>query len=397
MVRYINNTSIKNKRVLLRADFDVSLNPDHTIANDARIKSNLPTIKQLLKHNNRLICIAKLNRPKGRDKKHSLQIVVKRLRKLLPRFRITLIDDFLTAKPSMFEKQTPKDVYVLENIRFYPEEGKNDPAFAKRLASLGDVFVNDGFAVSHRVEASVVGIPKYIPSYGGILLHKEIMMLDKLMHRPKKPFIAIVGGAKIMSKIGIIEKLMKMADYILLGGGLANPFIRAQGNEIGNSICEPDAVPLAKKLLRQAEKYQVRFILPSDVVLGLPDNSKDGGEVVNVNNIMRKERRMILDIGPESQAAFGAIIARAKTILWNGPAGLIENPAFRRGTDFIYYSIAHNPDAVSIVGGGDTLAAISQKEYLKSITHVSTGGGAMLEYIEKGTLPGIEVLKNRKP
>lgn len=390
-VTYVDEVDIKDKRVLLRADFDVSLNPNFTIADDARIRNNLPTITYLLKNKNKLICVAKLDRPKGRDAKLSLKVVVKRLNQYIPGYKIRLIADFLTADKQIFAKQGDKEILVLENIRFYPEEKKNDTGFSKKLAALADVYVNDAFAMCHRTESSVVGVPRYLPSYGGLLLKKEIETIAKTIKKPKKPFVAIIGGAKIETKINLIGKLTEMADYVLVGGGLANTFLCAHGYEIGKSYCEYEKVVKARQLLFLAAQKHTAIVLPSDVVIGDPENSENGGTVVKVDQIPKGA--VALDIGPETKAKFGAIIAKAKTIIWNGPLGYFENPAFRRGTDFIYYAIAHNPEVTSIVGGGDTLAAISNKEYLGKITHVSTGGGAMLEFIEKGTLPGIEALK----
>ena len=396
MLQYIDSVALRNKRILLRADFDVSLNPDNTIANDTRISSNLPTIKYLLNGTNRLICVAKLGRPKGRDKKYSLQVVVDRLQKYLPEYKVRLINDFLTEKETVFHDQQPDEVFVLENIRFYPEEKKNDAEFAKRLASLADVYVNDGFAVCHRDEASVTGVARLLQSYGGLLLKKELDVLNSLLAHPKKPFVAIMGGAKIDTKIHVIGKLMEIADSLLVGGALATPFFKARGYNIGGSLYEEGSEEFAKQLLDMAEKKHTKIHLPVDVVLGIPKNMTDGGVVVRPEEIVPNEHGWILDIGPETLALYGAIVANAQTVLWNGPMGYVEHPSFRRGTDFIYYSIAHNERAVSVVGGGDTLATISKKEYIDKITHVSTGGGAMLEYIEKGTLVGIDVLKNSK-
>lgn len=390
-ISYIDETDITKKRVLLRADFDVSLNPNYTIADDARIRNNLPTIQHLLRRHNKIVCIAKLDRPKERDPKLSLRVVVHRLHEYLPGYTVKLVDDFLTEKKA-FDGQTEKEILVLENIRFYPEEKKNDQRFAKKLAALGDVYVNDAFAMSHRTEASIVGVSRLLPSYGGLLLKKEIQTIGRVIKKPKKPFVAIIGGAKISTKITLIGKLTEMADYVLVGGGLANTFLCAHGYEIGKSFCEYEKVAKARQLLFLAAQKHTAIVLPSDVVIGNPQDTRRNGEVRKINDIPKGSQ--ILDIGPETKAKFGAIIAKAKTIIWNGPVGLFENPAFRQGTDFIYYAITENRDAVSIVGGGDTLSAISKEEYLEKITHISTGGGAMLEYIEKGTLPGIEALKH---
>jgi len=390
-IQYIDEVEIKNKKVLMRVDFNVSLNPNYTIADDARIKQSLSTINSLLKNNNRLIIVSHLGRPKTRDPKYSLRIVVDRLREYLPDYKITLIDNFLTEDKKTFQNQPSNEILVLENIRFYPEEKKNDQEFAKKLASLAQVYVNDAFAVSHRVEASVVGVTSYLPGYGGLLLKREIEMITRVITNPQKPFVAIIGGAKVSTKITLINKLTEIADYVLIGGGLANTFICAQGYNIGKSFCEYEVVSQARKLLHMAHRKNTEIVLPTDGVIGKMEETNGASQVKKINEISQDAQ--ILDIGPETQAKFGAIIAKAKTIIWNGPVGYFENPAFRRGTDFIYYAIAHNQEAVSIVGGGDTLAAISKKEYLDKITYISTGGGAMLELIEKGTLPGIEALK----
>ncbi len=389
-ITYIDEVEIKNKTILLRVDFDVSLNPDQTIADDVRIQKNLPTIKYLLKNNNRLICVAKLDRPKTRDPKLSLMTVIKRLREYLPDYKITLVDNFLSTDKRVFTKQTSKEILVLENIRFYPKEKDYSTIFAKQLSSLADIYVNDAFAVCHRSDTSVIGPPKFIPSYGGLLLKKELAIISQVINKPKKPVVAIIGGVKVSTKVGLINKLIKIVDYLIIGGGLANTFISAQGHEIGNSFCEYEAVQQARRLLSLSKKNRAFLVLPVDAVVATTKEDRES-EVVKIENI--PPNKSIFDIGPETKAKFGAIISKAKTIIWNGPVGYFENPTFKRGTDFIYYSITHNDQAISIVGGGDTLAAISKKEYLDKITHISTGGGAMLEFIEKGTLPGIEALK----
>jgi phosphoglycerate kinase len=332
-----------------------------------------------------------LGRPKGRDPQFSLQPVVAKLQELFPDKKVILVDDFLKDKTAL-DNQQPNEVIMLENIRFYPEEKKNDEGFARSLSGLADVYVNDAFGVSHRADASVVGVTKFMPSYGGLLLKKEVEMISKITENPKKPVVAILGGAKISTKIHLVEKLMTIADYLILGGGIANTFLKAQGYEIGKSICEYEEVDSAHKMLYNAQQKSTQIILPTDAVVA-KDMEATEGEVVSVHAIPVDS--LILDVGPETQAKFGSILAQASTIVWNGPVGYFENPAFRRGTDFLYYSITDNADAVSIVGGGDTLSAISKKEYLDKITHISTGGGAMLEFIEKGTLPGIDALRSQ--
>ncbi len=388
-IPYIDTTEIKNKKVLLRVDFNVSLNPDFTIADDARIQQALPTIEFLLKNDNRLILVSHLDRPETRDEKYSLKNVAKRLQEYLKGKKVLLVNDFLTDK-TLIDNQKGDEVLMLENIRFYPEEKAGDDGFATKLASLAEIYVNDAFGVSHRSDASIVAVTKHLPSYGGLLLKREIQMISKVIEKPRKPFVAIIGGAKIETKIDLIGKLTELADTIIIGGGLANTFLCGQGYNIGKSYCEYEKVTKAKELLALAKKNNTEILLPAD---GAIANGSDENvfEIKKVDQI--PDGGYMLDIGPETQAAFGAVIAKANTIVWNGPVGYIENPSFRSGTDFIYYSITINENADTLVGGGDTLAAISKKEYLDKIDHISTGGGAMLEFIEKGTLPGIEALK----
>lgn len=391
LIPTITDTKIENKRVLIRVDFDVSLQKNK-IADDTRIQQSLPTLEYLLKHHNKLILVSKLNRPKQRDEEHSLKHVIADLQKYLPAKKITLVPDFLDqSQHHFFVDQGENEILLLENIRFYPEEKANDSHFAQKLAALADIYVDDAFAMMHRKEASVVGITKFLPSFAGLLVEKEITQIDKAIKNPKKPFVAIIGGAKISTKLPVLSKLTELADYIILGGGLANTFFCAEGYNIGKSYCELEEVENAKKLLFTAAQKNTMVVLPTDVIVGDPANTKHAGKVYRIAEI--PEGSSALDIGPETKARFGAIISKARTIVWNGPMGFFENPVYRNGTDFIYYSIAHNPHATSIVGGGDTLNAIHHKHHLKKITHISTGGGAMLEFIENGTLPGIEALE----
>ena len=385
-VIYIDETDIVNKHILLRVDFNVSLSSDKlSISDDIRIRQALPTINYLLKNGNRLILVSHLDRPKGRDPKLSLKIVADHLQSLISDYKVILINNFLsTDDQERIKAQVDKEIIMLENIRFYPEEKANDEMFAKKLAALAEIYVNDAFGVSHRFDASIVGVPKYLPSYLGLLFKKEIRMISQAIDKPQKPVVAIIGGAKISTKINLLGRLMDTADYLLIGGGLANTFFCSEGNNIGKSYCELAEVNNAKKILLMSKEKKTALILPDDFIV-------KSGAVKKINQIESDDE--ILDIGPETQAKFGAVIAKAKTIIWNGPVGYIEDPNFRRGTDFIYYSITQNPNAISIVGGGDTLAAISKKEYLDKINHVSTGGGAMLEFIEKGTLPGIKAIE----
>lgn len=382
-ITYLDEISVKNVTAIVRVDCNVSLDGNR-IADDARIKQSLPTIQKLLAGNNRIVLLSHLGRPEGYDSSFSLRPVVKRLRELLPKNSIVLYKDIESLRKGK------EQIRVLENIRFFSGEQGGKSVFSRELASLGDVYINDGFGVCHRTDASVTGIPKYLPAYGGLLLKKELEMIDLATRHPKSPVVAIVGGAKVSTKIGLIGKLAEISDFLIIGGGLANTFVCAKGLPVGTSFCEYEAVQSARKLLRQNGKKRAKIILPADVVIASKKESKES-EVVKIDDI--PARKAIYDFGPESIAQIGSIIASARTIIWNGPIGYCENPAFRRGTEFVYYAIAQNEKAISIVGGGDTLAAIPKEEYLGKITHISTGGGAMLELIEKGTLPGIDALR----
>lgn len=390
-IKYIDEVNITGKTVLLRADFDVSLHPDFSIANDLRIKQNLPTIKYLLKNNNKLICIAKLGRPKTRDKEHSLKVVVNRLQEYLPDYKVKLVADFL-KDDSMIKHQQEKEVLVLENIRFYPEEKENKKSFAHKLASLADIYVNDAFSMCHRKEASVVTVPTFLPAYGGLLLKREITMIGKAIDHPKKPVVSLIGGVKISTKIPVLKRLVDISDYVLVGGALANIFLIAEGHKVGKSFTENGQVDTVKRLISYAKKMGTKIMIPTDVVCKQLRGKRYLEKSVNDIN----SDCYIVDIGPETRTAYGWVIDKAKTIIWNGPMGYIESSKGREGTDFIYYTIASNNHATSIVGGGDTVAAISKKEYIDKITWVSTGGGAMVEYIEKGNLPGIDALRHHR-
>jgi 3-phosphoglycerate kinase len=389
MIVYIDKAHIKNKKVLLRVDFNVSMH-GHKITDDERIKAALPTIKRLLRDDNKLIIISHLGRPDGWDDKLTLRPIAQRLHKYLPHVNLTVIDDFTTeGAQKMFEEQKNGEILFLENIRFFKEEEKADQEFAKKLASLADVYVNDAFGVSHRDCASITEVPKLLPHYGGLLMEREVETIGHAIRHPKHPFSAIIGGAKISTKLKLLFKLTEVADYLILGGGLANTLLYALGYPVGKSLCEKDMADDVKKIVRHAAAQKTKILLPHDVVVG----SREGKDSVvkKISEVGHDDE--ILDIGPESQAEYAKAILNSKTLIWNGPVGYMENPEYARGTDFLYYTISQNKDLVSIVGGGDTLAAISKKEYLNTITHISTGGGAMLEYIENGTLPGIEALK----
>ena len=391
MIVYIDKAHIRHKRVLLRVDFNVSMKGNR-ITDDARIKATLPTIKKLLNDDNKLIIVSHLGRPKGWDESLLLRPVATRLHEYLPGKKLTVIDDFTTSGAKKhFEEQREDEILFLENIRFFKGEEGSDPEFAKKLASLADVYVNDAFGVSHRECASITEVPKFLPHYGGLLMEREVETIGHVLRHPAHPFAAIIGGAKISTKLRLLFRLTEIADFLILGGGLANTLLFALGYPVGKSLAEKDMVDDVKKIVRHAREKKTKILLPRDVVVGNKDDEKGGGVVKKISEITSHDT--ILDIGPEAQADYAKAILSSKTLIWNGPVGYIENPEYNRGTDFLYYTISQNPKMLSIVGGGDTLAAISKKEYLDTISHISTGGGAMLEYIENGTLPGIEALK----
>lgn len=389
MIIYIDKAHIRHKRVLLRVDFNVSIR-GNKITDDARVRATLPTIKKLLKDDNKIILVSHLGRPKGWDDGLLLRPIAKRLHEYLPHVNLTVIDDFTTdGAKKHFEEQKDGEILFLENIRFFEGEEKADAEFGKLLASLADVYVNDAFGVSHRDCASITEVPKHLPAFGGLLMEREVETIGHALKHPDRPFTAIIGGAKVSTKLKILFKLTEKADFLILGGGIANTLLYSLGYQVGKSLCEKDMSDDVKKIVRHAKETNTKILLPRDVVVGSMEGSDS--VVKKISEVNAHDN--ILDIGPESQADYAKAILTSKTLIWNGPVGYMENPEYARGTDFLYYTIAQNKKLVSIVGGGDTLAAISKKEYLDTITHISTGGGAMLEYIENGTLPGIESLK----
>lgn len=387
MIKYIDEVQITGKRVLIRVDYNVSFKKDRSINDDTRIKNSLSTLQLLLKGNNKLILMSHLGKPKGRDMAFSMRPVVERLKAYLPEYSIRLIDDFLTEGAKL---QGEKEILVLENTRFYEGEKKNDPMFSKQLAALGEVFVDDAFGSVHRAHASTVGVAAYLPSYGGLLLKQEVTMIKKAIEAPERPVVAIIAGAKVSSKIGLIEKLMKTANTVLIGGAMTNNFLAAQGFEIGKGLVETEYIPEAKRLLDLADELHKEIILPVDRRIGLQNDEVTEPTVKRTDAISKDDET--LDIGPETEALFSRYIASAKTVIWNGPVGYFENPQFAKGSVALYNAILNNPGVISILGGGDTLSVIKKLPDKDKITHISTGGGAMLELIEKGTLPGLEAL-----
>ena len=382
-MKSVKSTDIKNKKVFLRVDFNVDLDEKGNILSDFRIKAVIPTIQFLLLAGVEKIIIAShLGKPKGRDEKLSLKSIAEYLGKLLDQ-PVVFVDDCIGEKVKLeIEKSPLQSIIVLENLRFYEGEESNNMDFAKELANLADIFVNDAFGVCHRENASIVAITNFLPSYAGLLLEKEIENLDKFNNNFEKPLVLILGGAKISTKLPLINKFLDKADKILLGGGLVNTILKANGKEIGQSIFESE-------LLKEAQKLNAEnIIMPNDFLIGksLDDNQARAvlAENVNIND-------WILDIGPETLNNFVKIISNAKTIVWNGPVGYSENPVFRQGTNKIIEAIV-NSQAFSAVGGGETLLALEQAKALEKISFVSTGGGAMLSYLSGEEMPGLKYL-----
>lgn len=390
-MRTIKDIDISGKRVLFRVDFNVPLDEHQNITDDSRIRAVLPTLKYALGHNARLIIASHLGRPKGKAVPElSLSPVAKRLGKILEKEVIMANDCIGSEINEIVNKMEPGSVLLLENLRFHPEEQKNDDTFAKALAELCDVFVNDAFAVSHRTNASVVAITKFAPiSVAGFLLQKELDYFNKAMADPQRPLVAIVGGAKVSSKIGALENMLHHVDKFIIGGAMANTFLKSTGCDVGKSKVEPDLVEVAASVMKKAAEKGIRFYLPVDVVVASHFDAKAETKIVPIQEIPRDW--MALDIGPATSLLYSQVLYDAKTIVWNGPLGAFEMDAFSMGTFAMAHSVA-NSNALSIVGGGDTDAAIHKSGEIDRITYISTGGGAFLSLLEGKTLPAVAAL-----
>lgn len=386
----VRDLDVAGKKVLVRVDFNVPLNDKGEITDDTRITASLPTIQYLLEQKAAVILMAHLGRPKGQVKPElSLAPVAKHLGKLLGKKVLFAPDCVGEAAQAAASKLKPGHILLLENLRFHKEEEKNDMEFAEKLASLADLYVNDGFGVSHRAHASVEGVTHFLPAAAGFLLEKEIQYVGQAVTNPLHPFVAIIGGAKVSDKIGVISNLLDKVDTLLIGGGMANTFLAAQGYKMGKSLVEEDKLDLAKELLAKAKKNKVNMLLPTDLVMAAafaPDAEHVTEKVKNLN-----QAYMALDIGAETSKAYAEALADAKMIVWNGPMGVFEMDAFCKGTEAVAKAVAKSR-ATSIVGGGDSVAAIEKMGLAKRITHISTGGGASLEYLEGKVLPGVAAL-----
>jgi phosphoglycerate kinase len=385
----IRDIDVEGKRVLVRVDFNVPLDQGK-VADDTRIRAALPTIQYLTEQGAKVILMSHLGRPKGKVKEDlRLTPVAERLADLLGRPVAMAVDCVGEEVETAVDRLRPGDVLLLENLRFHPGEEANDPRFVSQLASLGEVYVNDAFGTAHRAHASTEGVAHRLPAVAGFLMEKELNFLSKALERPEHPFVAILGGAKISDKIGVVDNLLGKVDTLLIGGGMANTFLKAQGHQVGQSLVEEESLPLAQELLDKAGR---KLVLPVDVVVADRFDAEAQSKIVSVEEVPANWR--ILDIGPATVERFAQELYTAKTVVWNGTMGVAEFPRFAAGTEGIIEMLAES-QATTIVGGGDTAAAVQQAGLAEKMTHVSTGGGASLELLEGKVLPGVAALADR--
>jgi phosphoglycerate kinase len=398
----IEDLRCQNKKVLMRVDFNVPMDKEGVIQDDSRIVASLPSIKYVLSQGGSVILMSHLGRPKGKkDPAFSLAPCANHLSNLLG-VPVIMAPDCIGEKVEKLAKNLqPGQVLLLENLRFYPAEENpdSDPTFAKQLANLGDLYVNDAFGTAHRAHSSTASITQYFPrkAAAGFLMQKEIQFLGSIVANPQRPFVAVIGGAKVSTKIGVLKSLLKKVDILLIGGGMAYTFLKAQGIPIGDSIHEDDSLQAAKEILLEAQKKKKPLILPRDVVIVKNLNDPSSARTIEITPSGIPTDYQGVDIGPKTIAEFDAELKKAKTVFWNGPVGVFEVPNFAKGTNSVAKTLA-SLKAITIVGGGDSLAALKNLELSDKITHLSTGGGASLEFLEFGNLPGIDALsdKNKK-
>ena len=389
----LRDLDIKGKRLFIRADFNVPLDEDLNVTDDRRIRSTLPTINYAVDEGAKVILASHLGRPEGKvDKRYSLVSVAKRLQRLIKK-EVTFLPDCIGPEVErVVNNMSEGDIVLLENLRFHAEEEKNDEEFSKSLARLADYYVNDAFGAVHRSHASIVGIPKFLPSVTGFLLLKEIEYLRGIVDNPIRPFVAILGGAKVSGKIGVLENLEKKVDKVIIGGGMAYTFIKAMDYEVGNSLVENEMLDFARNIMKKLISAGVKFYLPVDCIIAQSCEHGAESKIVTIQEVPDGWRA--LDIGPASVKLFTEALANAKTILWNGPMGVFEIDAFSRGTFAIAHAVA-DAYALTIVGGGDTDLAVSKAGVSESISFISTGGGAALELLEGKDLPGLVALTDK--
>lgn len=389
----VRDIDLKNKKVLVRCDFNVPMDENRNITDNRRIVAALPTIKYLLEQNCKIVLCSHLGRPKGEFKEEfSLKPVAKELSRLLGKDVIMANDVIGPDAKNKAENLKNGEIMLLENVRFHREETDNDPNFSKELASFGEIFVNDAFGTAHRAHASTEGVTKYLPAVSGFLIEKELKFLGEALNNPERPFVAILGGAKVSDKIGVIDSLLEKVDTLMIGGGMAYTFFKAQGYEVGNSLCEPDKCDLALKLMEKAKEKNVKFMLPIDTKIGKEFKPDTESKTVGWKEI--PEGWEGFDIGEKTIEIFSEEIRKAKTVVWNGPVGLFEFDQFAIGTNAIA-KVLSEIDATTIIGGGDSAAAVKKAGLQDKMTHISTGGGASLEFLEGKKLPGIECLLDK--
>ncbi len=389
----IEDINPAGKRVLVRCDFNVKQDDDGNITDDKRIVAALPTVKYLMEKGARVILCSHLGRPKGEvNPKFSLAPVAKRLSEHLG-VEVKMASDVIgDSAKALAASLSDGEVMLIENVRFHKEEEKNDPAFAKELASMAELYVNDAFGTAHRAHASTAGVADYLPAVCGYLIGKEIGIMGQALSNPKRPFVAILGGAKVSDKLGVINNLLEKVDTLIVGGGMAYTFAKAKGGSIGTSLCEDDRLEYALDMIKKAEEKGVNFLLPTDTVAATEFAADAESKVVPTAAI--PDGWMGLDIGPETVAAFSDAIKNAGTVIWNGPMGVFEFEKFAKGTEAVCAAVAAS-DSISIVGGGDSAAAVKKLGFAKQMTHISTGGGASLEFLEGIALPGIACLEDK--
>ena len=391
----VKDLDLDGKKVLMRCDFNVPLDENKNITDKTRIVAAMPTIKYVLDHNAKLILCSHLGRPKGEVKPElSLKPVADELSKELGK-EVKLAKDIVgPSAHELTENMKEGDVVLLENVRFDPREEKNDEEFSKELASLAEVYVNDAFGTCHRAHASTAGVVAYLPSGVGFLIEKELKVLGDALNNPRRPFVAILGGAKVSTKIGVIDALLDKVDVLLIGGGMAYTFYKSMGYGVGNSICELDKLDLAKELMQKAKEKGVKLVIPVDNVIGKEFKPDTESKIVAYNEI--PDGWEGFDIGPKTVKMYEEELKNAKTILWNGPVGLFEFDQFANGTNSIAKYMANLDDCTTIIGGGDSAAAVTKIGLADKMTHISTGGGASLEFIEGKKLPGIEAIPDKQ-
>ena len=390
--KMIGDVDVSGKRVLVRVDFNVPL-ADGTVTDDTRVRAALPTIEYLVDGGAKVILMSHLGRPKGEgfEEKFSLAPAARVLGRLLPERKVTLVDGIVGDEVgAVIDEMADGDIVVLENLRFDSREKKNDPEFAQQLASLADIYVNDAFGTAHRAHASTAGVAAYLPAYSGFLLAREVEVLTGMLAEPARPFVAVLGGSKVSDKIGVIDRLLDIADSVIIGGGMCFTFLKSLGHEVGTSLLEEDWVDKAGEMLEKAEAKGARLLLPVDVVAADRFAEDADTRIVSCDEI--PSDMMGLDIGPDSAALFREAISGAKTIFWNGPMGVFEMDAFADGTKQVALAIADNQAASSVVGGGDSVSAVKKFALEDKMTFISTGGGASMELVEGKKLPGVEAL-----